>query len=899
MTGTPGGGEGVPLPFRVVLRFLPGSLRTEYGEEMEQDVRLRLAIARRHGGRAVVRLWFHLVRDVAAACVREGPETLAGWIRHGFGDLRMAAKNLARSPLYLVGTALVFALGIGLSTSMFSVAEAVLFRPLPYPGADRLVNVWDQLLLSSRDEAFFTPELPSEHLETLRSVDVFDGVAAYRTDRETLLGVGDPEVVTVASTERRLLDLLGARTQLGRLLDEREARETERVAVLSPRLWAERFGQDRGVLGRKIRLGPESYTVIGVLAGDFAFPDADPAVYLPLQPNAVKRVEVIGHLAAGVTPDGARLRVRTLYQARDGAAAEARSGWAAQLPLVGLRSAQVHGIREKLLALLGASLLLLLIACANGASLTLVRALNRGREFSTRAALGAGSGRLARMLVQESILLGLAGGVVGIATSVWLVRLFVWMAPDNLPRLDTIGVDRRVLLFTLGASILTGLLAGVIPLWGTSRGSLLPSLRQTRATTGQGGARLRSGLIVLEIALSVVLLAGSGLMVRTLLALHRVDLGFRSDHLLTFYLNLPVDRYPDGPARKAFMNALETALAGRGEVEAVAFSNSLPVSASRSATWLRFPEGEVPPGFTGTQTIPGFAGAPGQYTVNDASVSESYFDVFGLRLLAGRLPEHAPGEQRPYEVIISQRMAEALWGGPGAIGKRMVYGSWNGEGDSPANPIVTIVGIVADARFGDIRLDFLPTMYTTFTAASATSRVYGTVRTRVPPETLASRVRSVVEDIDPDLPVQSVRTMPRLVDHWLAEPRYYALLFNLFAASALLLTMAGVYGVVSFTVSQRTREFGIRAALGATAGGILRSVMGRGVRLVLIGSVIGLAGALAATRAIRSLLFGVAPGDPWTLAAATALIAVAALTAIALPAGRATRVDPVEALRTE
>ena len=805
-------------------------------------------------------------------------------------DIRYALRSLRRSPVFTVVAVLTLSLGIGATTAIFSVVHGVLLTPLPFPDAGRLVIVWmDNRRMGMSEDIHSWPN----YVDLRTQNQVFTDLAGYGGGGQNVTGgcpedACEPQRVGAAFTTANLFSVLGVSPALGRTYtSEEEEPGNEGVVVISHGLWTRLLAADSAAIGRTIRLNGRERTVIGIMPRGFAFPEPDTDLWVPLAlpPQAREArssyfLRVVGRLKPGVTLERAQLDMSVLAQRLEMQYPVNRDLGVNLEPL----TEEVVGrtLRTALWVMLGAVGAVLLIACANVANLLLSRAAVREREIGVRVALGAGRLRLVRQLLTESVLLAILGGALGIFLAWTGLRLLTGIAPAEIPRLEHVRIDVVVLLVTLGISMLTGVVFGLVPALHASRSSLTDALRESGrgGTAGRRGHRMRRGLAVAQVALVVVLLTGAGLLFRSYLQLQQVDLGFRPERLLTMRLALTGASYQSPEQRIAFFDALLERLrqvagaAGAGAISDI-FLSQTPTSTTftiegRPRT-LEMENIEVP---------------------LDA-VTPDYFRVMGIPLLRGRTFTEQDARDGPQVAIINENMARRFWPDEDPVGKRFKYGG--PESEAPWN---TIVGVVGDMR----RTGYdAPVRYETFRPYTqrAVGQMTVVVRTTREPLTLAPSVREVVRSIDPELPVFQVSSMDERLAAMVAQRRFSMTLLGVFAALALVLGLVGVYGVTSYLVAQRTREFGLRIALGADPARVVRLVVGQGMLVAGIGVALGLAGALALTRLMASLLYDVSPTDFATLAAVTALLVMATLLANYVPARRAARADPLAALRAD
>lgn len=804
-----------------------------------------------------------------------------------FEDLRYGVRMLGRSPGLSAAAVLALALGIGANTSIFSVVNAVLLRPLPYPDADRLVSV-HQCWNANPDEHDVLSV--ADIMELRERTDALGPVAGYFTPGGggfALTGGGDPEQVPGTAATSELFDVLGVRPELGRTFLPSDGKPgAEPVVVLSHALWQRRFGGDRTIIGRAVSVDNESHTVIGVMPPDFRFPRDTVAdmwpIFRPERPTA-RPPFFLGAVARprpGSTPAALQGELQSITRRIKAQFPDAPSDW--MLGTAPLKEELIGNVKPALLVLLGAVTLVLLIATANIANLLLARATARRKEMAIRVALGAGRIRLARQLMTESLVLAGVGGALGVILSLWGTDLLVRLAPRGLPRLNEVGIDIRVLVYTALGTLVCGLLFGLAPALHACRDHPSRSLIDGgRGSTDRAGQRLRSLLVVSEFALAVMLLIGAGLLIRSFVHLQHVSPGFDTDDILTASVSLPQARYADEHARAAFFRELLQRARSLPGVRSAAISMALP------------PDLLV---MTNPYTVEGRPLPPGQHApaIAHLLISPGFFQVLGVSILRGRDFSEADTGTAPAILVINQTMARTLFPGEDPIGRRLQLGD-----PDPGAPWVTIVGIVGDVTYRGLDAAPSPTMYTPYEQNLWWPTMHLVMRSTIEPAALARSVRSQVAAIDPLLPVTRVRTMRELLGRSVAEPRFRTTLLGVFASVALLLATVGIYGILSYTVAQRTREIGIRMSLGARRRDVLRLVLRQGMALAGAGVAIGLMSALALSRVLAGLLFGVGPTDIATFGTVSLVMAAAALLACYLPARRATRVDPMVALRCD
>jgi putative ABC transport system permease protein len=816
-------------------------------------------------------------------------EFRANLVEDLFRDLRYGMRALGRTPAFTVVAILTLALGIGANTAIFSVVNTVLLKPLAYPAAERLVFVWERNTAIGKDRDLVAPP---NYLDWKSRNAVFEHLGAYRVGGFSLTGSGEPESLTAVTMSSSLFRALGVDAAIGRTFTDDEEAKRQRVVVLTHRLWQRRFGGDPSIVGRAINLSGAAYTVIGVMPPTFTFPEGNPVdLYSPiafleneLKGRLTHTVTVIGRLKPGVSIDAATVNMTTISRAI--AAGDKTSN--PDVSLVGAHDLLVEDVRLGLVVLLGTVGFVLLIACANVANLLLVRATARRGEMAVRAALGAARTRLFRQMLTESVLLSLIGAIVGTAAAWWVLGALVRVSPPDLPRIDQVAIDTTVLMFVTAVAVLTGIGFGLAPAIQTSGTSLVAATQESRVKRHRG----RSILVVAEIALSLVLLAGAGLMLRSFLNAQDTDLGFQSAGVLTGQVFLPANRYPVDPVQyqavpagarpevskpAAFITRLIDRIETIPGVESAAAVSALPLN----------PVGidyDMPVVVHGRPQPR--AGEEPQADLR--IVTPGYFQTMRIPLVAGRTFNEHDGPATAPVIVINDTMARQMFPGENPVGQRLqLYGR--------AREIVGVIGSVRHHGFNrEPRPEMiLPNLQFQFGGMTLV------VRSALEPSALGRAVAREVHTLDPQLPLSRVRTLDEYLSNSVAQPRFTSLLLISFALVAMLLALVGVYGVMSYAVSQRRREIGVRIALGADRSDVVRMVVGHGMILAAIGIVAGLVTAAAGTQLIEGLLFGVTPTDPFTFAFAAAAMAVASFSAAFLPAWRAARVAPATALRTE
>jgi putative ABC transport system permease protein len=793
-------------------------------------------------------------------------------------DIKYAFRSFTKVPGFTAVAILTIALGIGAATAIFTVVNALLLRPLPYPAAERLVMVWQDW--TGRGGPADEWGSPGNFLDWRSEPGLFDGAAAMTGWRPTLTGEGGADAVPGEQVTHDYFRVLRIAPVAGRQFEPADdVPDAARVVMISERFWARRFGSDPAAVGRTITLNGEPHEIIGVVPAAFRPIVIAPAeLWRPIRMNLATPsrgsviLRVVARLPEGTSLEQAQARASSLAQRLETEHPEHNEK-------VGFRVQPLHervvgDVRPGLFTLFGGVAFVLLIACANVANLLLARGAGRARELAVRAALGASRWRMMRQLLTESVVLAILGGAAGLLIAVWAVEGLVSMAPAGTPRLDEVAVDPMVFGFSVLLTVVTGLLFGTAPALQHSRVALTQSLKDGGRGTIGGGHKVRRTLIAAEVALAVVLLTGGVLLIQTFARLQGADLGFRTDDILFGSVNPPAASYPTREAyTRLYEELLERASAIPG-VRRAALSSVLPLSPGDSDMGVQI-EGRPRPASGADATVTWYR-----------EVSAGYFDTIGMRVARGRGFE--AGEAMP-SVLINETFAQRHFPGEDPLGRRLRF--------DPEGPWFTIIGIAADARVGGAREPtrvemFIP--YWQYAGRGMTVVLSGNNAAQFGPA-----LREIVASIDPNLPVAVMRTMDDVLRDTLGQPRFLATLSGAFAALALLLAAIGIYGVMTYTVSQRTTEIGIRMALGATVSGVFRLVVGDGLRLALLGVAVGVGLAVMTGRWIGTLLYGIEPTDPLTLALTAAVLVGIAVTASILPAWRASRVDPMVALRAD
>ena len=808
-----------------------------------------------------------------------------GWLESLWQDLRYGARTLIKQPGFTLIAIVTLALGIGANTAIFSVVNEVLLRPLPFPEAERLVVLAGQ----GKDSLIGSGVAYPDYIDWRVRTQSFEEMACFLNTSFNLTGVEPAVEVSGRRVNWNFFQLLGVKPQLGRLFAEPDDQPgAAPVALISHSLWQEKFGGDPMVISQTISLHGNPFEVIGVLPPRFELLRRDD-IFVPLgewltpDHNLLKRgnqfpLYVLGRLKRGVTVERARTELAGV--AAQLAQEYPQTNSNRHATAVRVADLQVENVRPILLVLLGAVGCVLLIACVNVANLMLVRAAGRERELAVRLALGAGRSRIVRQLLTESLLIAALGGAAGLLLGAWGIHSLTVLVPSDLVQLDQVRLNQNVLLFTLAVSLLTGLLFGLLPALHAVRTDLNTALKEGgRSTAGSAWERARKGMLVAEVALALVLLVGAGLMLRSLQQLTRADPGFKAEKLLTVTFSLPGKTY-NGEQRLAFFRECQARVAALPGVQGVAFAMSLPILGSNWNSRFIVANKPVPP----PAELPSAAFTP---------VSANYFETMGIRLLRGRSFSEAEMTDTPPVTVINESLARRLWPGEDPVGKRLKQGN---DAESQA-AWREVVGVVSDVKLNGVERDTPLQVYLPLIQRNSANTGL-VVRTTGDPLALATTVERTIRSLDKDLPLSS-RSMDQLLGNAMARQKLTLTLLATLALLALLLAGIGIYGVMSYAVRQRRQELGIRLALGATAHDVVKLVLTQGLKLALLGVVLGLAAALAVTRLLQSLLYGVSATDTFTFVGVALLLGLVALLACYVPARRATKVDPMIALRHE
>ena len=798
-------------------------------------------------------------------------------------DLKHGLRVLLRTPLFTICTIAALAIGIGATTALFSVVHALLIRPLPYQDADQLVVMWEHNLPRNRPRNVISPANFMAWRERSRS---FESMAAFTQNRVTLTGSGEPQELATLLVSANILDVLGVGPMLGRGFTAGEdVQGAPRVMILSHAAWLRQFGGDASVVGRQVTIDGGPATILGVMPKGFEIfglpADAYMTYQLPPQvPFRGRSLIGIGRLKAGITRDQAQSEMEGVFAQVTSEQPDFNTGWT--INLVPLREQLVGDVRLAVLALFGAVGAVLLIACGNIGSLMLTRASGRRRELAIRSAIGAGTGRLLTQLISESLMLSIAGGVLGIVLASWLLSgMSTWVGSRlPIPLLSQVTVDPAVLAFAAIVTVLTTLICGLAPAIGATGGSLVTALRDGAPSVsgGRRGRIIRQAFVMAEIALALTVLCGAGLLGRSLMELQSVKPGFTAESALSLRVTLPQRSYADSNAQHIFYERVIEGLSALPQVTSVGGTSFLPLAGVGPGTSFWRADAPQPP--------------PNERPVVDARpVTPGYFTAMQIPLLAGRDVTDADTEDKEPVAVINETFARQIYPGDNPIGRKFILNLGN---EKPHE----IIGVVGDVKLTTVEGEIRPTAY-----LSSRQYAFGlmnfVVRTSGDPARLAPAAVRVVREIDPLLPVSAVRPLEDVFAESIARPRLTAVAMSVFAGAALLLAALGVYGIVAYSVSQRSREFGIRVALGAKPSQIIGMVVGQNLRIVALGLVAGLVAAIPATRLLRGLLYQVGPNDPATFIAIGAMLAVVAIVASYLPARRGTQVDPVVTLKAE
>jgi putative ABC transport system permease protein len=803
-------------------------------------------------------------------------------------DIRYAARKLARTPAFTIVAAFTLALAIGATTAIFSVIDGVLLKPLPFRDPENVVRVTN--MRGGNRMVSSTPD----YIDFRTQAKSFASLSPIDNQPMNLTGGSEPERVSAARVGATFWNLLGVQPALGRGFAPKEDESSAtRVVVLSDGLWKRRFGSDPKIVGKTISLDGNTYTVIGVAGSQFSFPDR-PDLWVPLvfgedELNPENRgahwMGIIGRLAPNVSAKQAEAEMIAITRRLEQLYPDANTGMTAAV--IPIQEYMVGDVRPALYVMLGAVAFVLLIACANVANLLLVRAASRESEMAVRTALGAGSWRIVRQLVTESVLLAVVGGVVGTLLALWGVDLLLELAPAGLPRINEVTVNGTVLLFTAGVTVLTGLLFGAFPALQSARSNVSGVLKDGMRGSSGGVAsrRARNTLVMVEMALAVVLLVGAGLLIRSFSKLVAVDPGFRAERVVTFTIAAPDTKYGEYAQRRAMVADLLARMQRLPGVQGSAVVTGLPLSNMMMRT--------------GAHIVGTPPDKPSERKVTDvAMVTPGYFATMGIPMVAGRDFNERDGTGAPVVSIVNQEFVKRYFPNENPIGKRIELG-WEQDTAATGGNMTLggeIVGVVGNVKRRGLAAEIFPETYASYMQPTF-SNFSVVVRSTADPASVMAGIRAQVRELDRDLPLSELRQLSELVSSSVSRPRFYTTLLGVFAAIALVLAAVGIYGVISYAVSLRMRELGIRIALGATGRQVSRLVLRQGVTLAVAGVVLGGVGAYWLARLLGSLLFGVTAADPVTFAGVAGLLTAIAALACYIPARRAARVDPLLAMR--
>ena len=802
-----------------------------------------------------------------------------------FQDIRYGLRSLLKKPGFTLTAVVALALGIGANTAIFSVINSVLLRSLGYANPDRIVMLWEKSLTGRNLQNVISP---GNFLDWQKQSTSFDHMAAVWDLRVNLTGGNsEPEEIKVQMVSQPFFAALGVQPLVGRsfLPQEDAAAASDLVIILSHELWETRFGADPQIIGKQATISGRQRTIVGVMPPGFHFLDNRVRAWMPLaldpainyRETTGRFLRAVGRLKPTVTIPQAQAELNGIAKQLEQAYPAKNVGWG--INVIPIHEQVVGEIRPILIVLLAAVAFVLLIACANVANLLLSRAAARQKELALRAALGASRLRLIRQMLTESVLLAVMGGLVGVALAYWGIHLLIGFGPDNIPRLSEITIDPRVLAFTFGISLLTGVLFGLIPALQASRPDLNDALKEgSRGSTGGRTGTFRNVFVIAEVSLALVLLIGAGLMIRSFARLQSVETGFNRESVLTMRAQLPRKKYGEPHQIVDFFKQAQARIAALPGVQAVGAINYLPLTGLASRDSFKIP-GQPPP-------------APGQEPgVEVRVITPTYFKAMGIPLLKGRLLDERDVKESRV-LLINETMAKKYFPNQDPDGKQLEV-MWDGSGPDK------IVGVVGDIREGALEKEPEPAIYWTHAREPSYSGMALVVRTTGDAAPFQTAIQKEIRAIDPEQPIADVRTMKEVISRSIARPRFNTLILTIFAGVALVLASVGLYGVMNYSATQRTHEVGIRMALGATRSDIMRLVVGNGMLLTLIGIGLGVAASLGLTRVMASLLFGITATDVPTFLGVSVVLVAVALVANYIPARRATRVDPVIALRYE
>jgi putative ABC transport system permease protein len=817
-------------------------------------------------------------------------------MKYFLADLRFGLRMLRKSPGFALSTIAVLALGIGANAAVFSVVDAVLLRSLPLQDPERVVMLWEKNPALGGSIGERVPSAYVNFLEWQRQATQFEAIAGFEDANFNLTSGPEPERIEGARASANIFALFGVKPALGTTFDSAANDPAKtRVAVITDAFFRSHFGGQRSALGQTLTLNDVAYTIVGILPADFHLPAAregqdqhSPKLWVPYDDTATqnqaeakrRKMQVYGRLRDGVTLAQARAEMDGIAKQLAEQDPTQNAGFGVNVFPVAVENLG-QDLRRNLLVMLGAVGFVLLIACANIANLMLTRAAARQKEMAIRKALGAGGGRLVSQLLAESLLLSSIGALLGLALAHYGIKALVALQPAGITRPEDIQLNVTVLVFTIAISIVAGIFFGIVPALQAARADVNTFLNQTRgADAGSSSSRMRRALVVAEVALACVLLVGASFMVKSMLAVLSIDPGYRADHLLTMKFSMPASRYANDTQIAAFCRQVEEKVSAMGGVQSVSFSDGLPMTRIRLTRFVL--EGQPPPA-RGSEPTADMRGI----------FSPGYFDAIGIRLIAGRNFTADELQSKAPVLVMNQTLAKRLWPNESAVGQHL-----RNVPAKPDAPVIvsTVIGVVADTHQEGLESKTRPEI--TKPMVDFTQLTFA-VRAAGDPEALITAVKSQVWSVDKNLPVYEVRTMEQILDEDTSQRRFQSFVMTVFAGLALVLASIGLFGVLTSLVGQRTQEIGIRMALGAQSKDVLRLVVGEGVRLVLLGVVIGVGAGVALSRYLASLFFGVSPANPGTYLEVALLMIAIALIACLLPALRAIRVNPMTALRYE
>ena len=870
--------------YRALLHLYPRSFRAEYGGEMIKDFARQWQAA---SGASMVMLSLTTIVDTAANAARVHFDILVQ-------DVKYAGRSLRRTPGFTITAILVSAIGIGATTATFSLADHVLVRPLPFPNSHRLIKVWEDQL--ARGYPTLEPS-PPNFLDWQRMQTVFDRLETYAGANGIMTGSGEAQRVQGTQVGAGVFQMLGRQAAFGRTLTESDAAtETDRPIVISNQFWRVNFAASPDVLGQKLTLDDRAYVIVGVMPADFFFPNRDSNYWRILRfsgdvgdaDRSNHYLDVLGRLKDGVSVEDARASMKVI--ATQLARAYPKELEGTSIRLAPWRDQVSRQPRMLLLGLVGASVCVLLIACTNLANLLMSRALARRSEFAVRAAVGASVDRLVRQMLTDSLLLAAGGGLLGIVMAVAALPLLVRLVPTALPIAEVPPIDLRMLAGTVVLTSITGLAFGLLPAWRVCRKADGSALKDgARGGTSRGTERLRSGLVIAEIVASVVLIVCVGLLTQALLAVHRVDPGFNASNLLTMRTQLPGNKYLETPRRLQFYRQIIDRVQALPGVQSASYTSFLPMT-MRGGIWEVLspnPEPKSPGGFAPLD--PNHA-----YSASLRYIMPRYFETIGTPIVTGRDLNAGDTLNSPFVAVVSESFSRTFFNGQDPIGRSFAIGF----------AARTIVGVVGDIKFRGLEKQSEPQVYLPAAQQPGGMLFFYApkdlvVRASVPVTTLTPAVRAIIGEAEPGLPITAVATMEYIVSLETAPRVVQLRVLGGFAAIALLLAAIGIHGLLAFTVAARSREIGVRIALGAKARDIMWMIIGRSTTLAVIGAAVGAVLAYAAGRSMQALLFGVNPADLSVFAAAVTISLLMAIAGSLVPAWRAIRVDPMTATRTD